>query len=144
VRVVWQTGSYGESAYGELAHMANRLWQIGVWQKGIWRNDVVSKNLNSPLALLPQETIRLLIFPVTKCSSQVILLYISRQNLTLIYWEGKMMTGKLVAGKKVCNQNKRLLGWGLTSKQGLRSHPVAIITRSLTYLIGKIKNVLQY
>jgi len=30
--------SYGKSAYGELAHMANRLWQISIWQTGVWQN----------------------------------------------------------------------------------------------------------
>jgi len=30
--VVWQI-NYGESANGELAHMANRLWEIGIWRK---------------------------------------------------------------------------------------------------------------
>jgi len=41
---------YGESAYGELAHMVNRLWRIGIWQKGKWRNEVVSI-LAAPLFL---------------------------------------------------------------------------------------------
>jgi len=33
---------YCELAYGELAHMANRLWRIGIWRKGIWRKHVLS------------------------------------------------------------------------------------------------------
>jgi len=51
--VVWQNDC-GESAFGELAHMANRLWRIG-----IWRNDIISKS--SCLCIINSRFFRTLI-----------------------------------------------------------------------------------
>jgi len=39
-RPFWQTGSYGKTAYGKLAHVANQLWQTGIWQIGVWQKIV--------------------------------------------------------------------------------------------------------
>jgi len=55
---------YGESADGELAHMGNRLWQIGIWQKGIWRNDVVYIGGSSLLGILLKSKGRVAKTPV--------------------------------------------------------------------------------